>query len=114
MACFLGRNRPYLDLDIDELAWRVPDPDAFFAAANERNLDHGIRDPIFSAHLVKPTAAALEELPCASASCRAALLAGLNRYLHSPLKQQHVRRLARQAIALVQRDFAPGQAHEPA
>ena len=114
MACFLGRNRPYLDLGIDELAWRVPDPDAFFAAANERNLDHGIRDPIFSAHLVKPTAAALEELPCASASCRAALLAGLNRFLHSPVKQQHVRRLARQAIALVQRDFAPGQAHDPA
>jgi hypothetical protein len=30
----------------------------------------------------------------------------LNRYLHSPVKQQHVRRLARQAISLVQRDFA--------
>jgi nitrite reductase/ring-hydroxylating ferredoxin subunit len=106
MACFLGRNRPYLDLSIDELAWRVPDPDAFFAAAHERILDHGIRDPIFSAHLVKPTAAAQEELPYASASCRAALLASLNRFLHSPIKQQHVRRLARQAIALVQRDFA--------
>jgi nitrite reductase/ring-hydroxylating ferredoxin subunit len=109
MACFLGRNRPYLDLGIDERAWRVPDPDAFFAATGERILDHGIRDPIFSAHLLKTTLAVAAELPGASASCQAALLAGLNRFLHSPLKQQHVRRLARQAIALVQRDFAEGR-----
>lgn len=108
MACFLGRNRRYVDLDIDEAAWRVPDPDAFFAATYERILDHGIRDPIFSAHLIKPTVAVAEELPHASASCRAALLAGLSRFLRSPIKQQHVRRLARQAIALVQRDFGDG------
>ncbi len=114
MACFLGRNRPYLDLGIDEISWHVPDPDAFFAAAYERILDHGIRDPIFSAHLVKPTAAVAAELPHASPSCRAAMLAGLNRYLQSPLKQQHIRRLARQAIALVQRDFAEGQAQQHA
>ena len=81
---------------------------AFFAATHDRILDHGIRDPIFSAHLIKPTEAVAEELPHASPSCRAALLASLNRFLHSPLKQQHVRRLARQAIALVQRDFADG------
>jgi nitrite reductase/ring-hydroxylating ferredoxin subunit len=113
MACFLGRNRAYLDLGIDESAWRVADPDAFFAATDERILDHGIRDPIFSAHLIKPTAAIKEELPFASASCRAAMLAGLNRYLHSPLKQHHIRRLARQAIGLVQRDFAEGQDQQP-
>jgi nitrite reductase/ring-hydroxylating ferredoxin subunit len=110
MACFLGRNRPYLDLEIDESAWQVPEPETFFAAVHERLLDHGIRDPIYSAHQVKTTAAVAEELPHASAPCRAALLAGLNRFLHSPLKQQHVRRLARQAIALVQRDFAGGPA----
>jgi hypothetical protein len=109
MGCFVGRNRPYLDLDIDEADWHVADPDAFFAATYEQLLDHGIRDPIFSAHLIKPAAAVAEELPYASASCRAALLAGLNRYLHSPLKQEHVRRRARQAIALVQRDFAEGK-----
>src|SRR5262249_42814841 len=106
MACFLGRNLPYLDLGIDEVAWQVPAADDFFATVHERILAHGIRDPIFSAHLIKPAMAVAEELPGASSSCRAALLAGLNRYLHSPLKQQHVRRLARQAIALVQRDFA--------
>jgi nitrite reductase/ring-hydroxylating ferredoxin subunit len=108
MACFLGRNRPYLDHGIDESEWRVSEPDAFFAEAREAVLDHGLRDPIFSAHLVKTTAAVAEELPHASASCREALLAGLNRFLHSPMKQKHVRRLARQAIALVGRDFAGG------
>jgi nitrite reductase/ring-hydroxylating ferredoxin subunit len=113
MACFLGRNRPYLDLGIDELAWRVQDPDAFFTASYESILDHGIRDPIFSAHLVKPTAAVAEELPHASASCRAALLASLNRFLNSPPKQKHVRRLARQAIALAERGVPDGQAQQP-
>lgn len=110
MALFVGRNRKYLDLGIDAASWRVPDANAFFAEAQERILDHGLREPIFSAHLLKTTRAVAEELPQASESCRAAMLAGLNRFLHSPLKQQHVRRLARQAIALVQRDFVDGQA----
>ena len=33
------------------------------------------------------------------------LLAAFNRFFHSPLKQKHPRRLPRQAIALVRRDF---------
>jgi nitrite reductase/ring-hydroxylating ferredoxin subunit len=111
MACFLGRNRPYLDRTVDAAAWAVADAAAFLAAARERHLDHGLREPIFAAHLVKTTEAVAAELPGASAWCGAALLAGLNRFLHSPLKQKHVRRLARQAIRLVQRDFA-GEAAE--
>ena len=110
MACFLGRNRQYLNLGVDGLSWHVPDPESLFAGAHERLLDHGVRDPIFSAHLLKTTIAVAEELPHASPPCRDVLLAGLNRFLHSPLKQQHVRRLARQAIALVQRDFVEEQA----
>jgi hypothetical protein len=105
MACFLGRNRPYLGLALDATAWRVPDAAAFLAATQEGLLDHGLDEPIYAAHLVKTTAAVAAELPGASPSCRDALLAGLNRFLHSPLKQKHVRRLARQAIGLVQRDF---------
>lgn len=105
MACFLGRNRPYLDLEIDEEAWRVPNADVFFVASYERIFDHGIRDPIFSAHFIKTTMAVADELSFASPSCRDAMLSGLNRFLHSPIKQQHIRRLARQAISLVKRDF---------
>ena len=106
MACFVGRNRRYLDLTLDEAAWDVADTDAFFGDVREMLLDHGVRQPIFSAHLVKTTQAVEEELSVASDTCRRYLLAGLNRFLHSPIKQKHVRRFARQAIALVSRDFA--------
>jgi nitrite reductase/ring-hydroxylating ferredoxin subunit len=105
MACFAGRNRRYLDLQLDEAPWFVDDAEAFFAGAHERLLDHGLRDPIFSAHLLKTTQAVEEELPAASESCRRYLLAGLNRFLNSPIKQKHARRLARQAIDLVSLDY---------
>jgi hypothetical protein len=105
MACFAGRNRRYLDLQLDEAPWFVDDAEEFFAGAHERLLDHGLRDPIFSAHLLKTTQAVEEELPAASESCRRYLLAGLNRFLNSPIKQKHARRLARQAIDLVSLDY---------
>jgi nitrite reductase/ring-hydroxylating ferredoxin subunit len=105
MACFLGRNHPYLDETVDENEWRVQKPDAFFAKAYEDLLDHGINEPIYAVHVLKTTHAVEAELPFASADCGAALLASLNRYLHSSVKMKHVRRRARQAIALVSRDF---------
>jgi len=106
MACFVGRNRRYVDLALPETTWEVTDTDAFFGEVHEMLLDHGMRQPIFSAHWVKTAQAVEEELSVASDTCRRYLLAGLNRFLHSPIKQKHVRRLARQAIALVSRDFA--------
>lgn len=105
MAFFLGRNRAFLDLEQDVAAWRVADPRAFLAEAREGLLDHGLRDPIFSAHLVKTTCAVERELEHASPTCREALTAALHRFLRAPLKQKHARRLARQAIELVSRDF---------
>lgn len=105
MACFLGRNLHYLDKRVDADSWKVPDASAFFVQAHEKLLDHGINEPIFAVHLLKTTLAVEAELPLASPSCREALLASLNRFLHSSLKLKHARRLARQAIALVSRDF---------
>ena len=105
MACFVGRNRRYLDLELDPSPWIVGNRDTFFAEIHERILDHGLRDPIFSAHLLKTAVAVEEELEYASHSCAEYLLAALNRFFHSPLKQKHTRRLARQAIDLVSRDF---------
>ncbi len=105
MACFLGRNSGFIDRNFDTAVWRVDAPESFFAENRDRLLDHGLRDPIFSAHLLKTGAAVQDEWPHVSESCRGALLAGLNRFLHSPIKMKHVRRLARQAIALVSRDF---------
>jgi nitrite reductase/ring-hydroxylating ferredoxin subunit len=105
MACFLGRNSHYLDKNVDRDSWKVSDSASFLIEAHERLLDHGINEPIFAVHLLKTTLAVEVELPLASAPCREALLASLNRFLHSPLKIKHVRRLARQAITLVSRDF---------
>ncbi len=105
MACFIGRNRGYLDEAINESEWFVADDDEFFGEAFDRILDHGLRDPIFSAHLLKTTIAVRDECAHASDDCGKYLLAGLNRFLHSPIKQKHTRRLAHQAIALVKRDF---------
>ena len=72
----------------------------------EQVLDHGFRDPIFSAHALKTPFAVFDELESASDECAALLLAAVNRMLHSSFKQKHVRRLARQAIQLVDRDYA--------
>jgi hypothetical protein len=77
----------------------------FFEDSFEGLLDHGLRDPIFSAHLLKTSVAVRDEIAVAGESCRGALLAALNRFLHSPIKMKHVRRNVRQAIALVSRDY---------
>jgi hypothetical protein len=106
MACFLGRNFSYLDTRLDADSWKVADAERFWADVREKLLDHGLRDPIFSSHLLKTSFAVEAEQPSASTECRQALLSSLNRFLHSPLKTKHTRRLARQAIDLVSRDFA--------
>lgn len=105
MACFVGRNQRFQDRELDPSTWWVDDSGAFLAGIDERLLDHGQRDPIFSAHLVKTSVAIRRELETASEETSRWLLAALNRFLNSPLKQKHVRRLARQAIDLVARDF---------
>ena len=106
MACFVGRNRSFLDESVDPSSWQVEDRATFFREAYENVLDHGLRDPIFSAHLIKTIKAVEEEVKSASAACQQVLLASLNRFLNSPIKQKHTRRLARQSIDLVKRDFA--------
>lgn len=106
MACFIGRNRKYVDQSLDASQWRVNDVQAFRAAVVEQILDHGFRDPIFSAHVIKTPFAVFDELETAPEETREALLAATNRLVHATFKQKHVRRLARQAIDLVKRDYA--------
>ena len=85
--------------------WKVNDPEDFLAEVHEIILDNGIRAPIFGAHYLKTTLAIESEITCASKQTQSLLLAALNRFVHSPIKQKHSRRLAHQAIALVARDF---------
>lgn len=106
MACFVGRNQRFLDSQIELAEWQVTDATAYLEQVCERVLDHGMRDPIISAHLLK-TAMAVERLISDCQPDTAVwLLAALRRFLESPLKQKHIRRLARQAIDLVGRDFS--------
>ena len=107
MACFVGRNRRYIDLELaeSEEEWAVSDPDGFVADVRELLLDHGVREPIYAAHLVKTAQAVQEEVPNTTETGKHYLQASLNRFLHTPVKQKHVRRFARQAVALVARDF---------
>ena len=105
MACFIGRNQRFRDLSIELKSWEVEDTGQFISETHDIILDSGIRDPIFGAHYLKTTIAVQAELPTASSSTKRMLLAALNRFIHSPIKQKHARRLANQAIALVARDY---------
>ena len=106
MACFVGRNQRFRDLSIDSTPWEVEQPRQFISETHDIILDSGIRAPIFGAHYLKTTIAVQAELPTASSSVKRMLLAALNRFIHSPIKQKHARRLANQAIALVARDYS--------
>jgi hypothetical protein len=83
----------------------VPDAERFFAGAIDRLFDHGLEDYIVAIHLVKTILAAREEIRSGAAGDAApTLLAGLNRYFHTPLKEKHVRRTVRQALDFVGRE----------
>lgn len=103
MACFCARNRGYLVAagDLDPTAWIVGDPDALFAEIEAQLLDHGLVLPVFPAHILKTSRAVARELEHVGADTRTLLLAALNRFVHSPLKQRHARRDVHQAIALI-------------
>ena len=101
MACFAGRNDGFTDRAVDAAAWRVADPDAFFAAALARILDHGQSENIVAVHVLKTTLATRAEA-LATGDADGTLLAGLNRFLHSPLRRRHVRRTMRQAMTFVE------------
>ncbi|MEK7487625.1 MAG: Rieske (2Fe-2S) protein [Planctomycetota bacterium] len=110
MACFQGRNRDFLDLEQETALWMVSDVDSFWKESLEQILDHGLGLPIYSAHWLKTFSAVREEFPHAPATCQKYLLAALNRFLHSPLKMKFSRRLVRQGIDLVGKDFASKKA----
>ena len=89
MACFIGRNSAFIDREVQIRDWQVEDPAVFSAEVHHKLLDHGLRDPIFSAHVLTLTSVAVQgELRYASASCREALLAGLNRFLKFTAKDE--------------------------
>ena len=105
MACFAGRNSEHLNGSVAESEWIVRDEQRFYEESLELLLDHGKSMPIIAAHLVKTFVAMRNEIPHASQECKKYLLASVNRFLHAPLKEKHVRRTMRQALELVGRDY---------
>ena len=104
MACFAGRNDGFTDTAVDAALWRVESRDAFFRSAVEKLLDHGQTENIVAVHLVKTTLAARDEaLSQAAGEAGDTIVAGLNRFLNSPLLRHHVRRTMRQAMEFVAR-----------
>jgi len=99
MACFAGRNSRFTDPRVSLEHWRVADEASFLEATIEGLFDHGRAENIVAIHLVKTTLAVRSE--CADAALRPLLVAGLRRFLESPLPRRHVRRTVKQALALV-------------
>jgi nitrite reductase/ring-hydroxylating ferredoxin subunit len=97
MACFVGRNKRFL-LPAPE---SVEGPEEVLAMAHEAVLDHGLSEPIFSAHLVKTLLAVEREAPRVSPACARQLRAALGRFFSARIKEKHPLRTARQALGLV-------------
>ena len=111
MACFVGRNLPYVDPDLDVAEWRVDGEEAtFFEAAAARLLDHGQPEYILSGHLLKTFMAVRAETDLESgaltreAGPRADLLAAFNRLQNTPIKRKFTLRGARQSLDFVARE----------
>jgi nitrite reductase/ring-hydroxylating ferredoxin subunit len=102
MACFLGRNTPFLLPRADEASF-VDDEVAFLAREQRALFDHAIREPIFACHRVKVLAAVKEEAAWAGKGALSRhLIAATNRYLNNPIKSHHALRMARQALSFVE------------
>lgn len=105
MACFIGRNHRFLDRTVTRTRWAVDDPTEFWARTWPAVLDHGIAEPIAACHRLKTAMAVAEECARgATAQTRAWLLAGLNRYLNSPMRRRHPLRTATQALDFIARE----------
>ena len=103
MACFVGRNAPYVDRELDASEWQVADPAAFLETQLRGLFDHGQPEFIVSCHLMKILAATEAEVAAApDAPFVPVLLASVNRFLHSPLKRRHSLRSAKQALDFVE------------
>ncbi len=102
IACFVGRNAPFVDANYDASAWRVGDAGAFIARHAERMLDHGQFDYLAAAHHMKLLWAVRDELAATpDAPWAAEVLAAVNRFYNSPLKRKHVLRSVNQARQFV-------------
>lgn len=105
MACFAGRSARYTDPDIELQAWSVDDTEVFFDAAVAQVTDHEADEFIVSVHLLKTVMAGrdLAALPLPRPVVDR-VVAGINRFTHSPVRRKQVLRTAHQALAFTAMD----------
>jgi nitrite reductase/ring-hydroxylating ferredoxin subunit len=105
LALFIGRNRKYVRVGNELDRWRVGDRGAFLADEEGALYDHGIAEPIIACHRLKVLFALEDELIAApDAPWAETMCAGVNRYLHNPMKRHHGLRIATQALDFVARE----------
>ena len=105
LALFVGRNRAYVAGQQDVGGWSVDDPAAFVRDETAGLYDHGIVEPIIACHRLKVLFALEDELSDApDAPWADAMCAGVNRYLHIPMKRHHGLRTAAQAVDFVSKE----------
>lgn len=103
MACFLGRNTPFIDAGLDITPFAVDDRDVFIAETKDSLFDHSQFEHIVSCHLVKLTMATQQELNARPDGPQGSLLTtALNRFLQGSVKRRHVMRSANQALNFVE------------
>lgn len=103
MACFLGRNTPFIDKDLDTEEFNVKDTSTFIANTRESLFDHAQFEHIVSCHLIKLTMATEREIEAAPDGPQVPLMmAALNRFLKNSVKRRHVLRTANQALNFVE------------
>jgi nitrite reductase/ring-hydroxylating ferredoxin subunit len=103
MALFVGRNKGYVDAQLDGGCWAAGDLRAFIADEMAGLFDHGIVEPIIACHRIKMLFA-LEDEAAASPPWLSMMGAAMNRWLHTPQKRHHGLRLATQARDFVARE----------
>ncbi len=82
----------------------VEEEESFLEECQAMVLDHGLDPPIYSCHLIKTFRAVREELRSETLD-KTYLLAGLNRFFNSRLRQKHPQRTMYQSLSLVGKDF---------
>ena len=102
MACFAGRSSGFLDKSVTLDRWYISRPPVFFARAIDELLDHGRDENIVAVHRLKTIMAArAESADGPQDEAAQVMVAGMNRFLNSPLRRRHVRRTMRQAMQFV-------------
>ncbi|PCI63065.1 MAG: hypothetical protein COB37_05705 [Kordiimonadales bacterium] len=102
-ACFIGRNAKSLSVNTFE-QWRVADVLVFFATQKATLFDMDAGEYIYGVHRLKLITATERLLGIVTIETGALLVAALNRYLSSGLRQRHPARTAFQARASVTRE----------